>query len=334
VWLDAGLTSDIGINFNQARYADGYLVVATVNGAIRLSGPIANGGRLSGNIDIDRADITVPDGFGGASGIIDVDHVRPPSPVAATLARARIDERASSTTTPSRPLALDLTISAPNQVFIRGRGLDAEVGGAVQLGGTIADIQPVGGLELIRGRLSSLGQRIDFDEGSVTLIGDMDPFINLVARTQGNEITVIVTVAGRASAPEVTFTSDPMLPQDEVLSRLIFDRSVGELSPLQLAQLAAAAAELAGGGSGSGSLLGSLREAAGLDDLDIVTDQEGNAAVRAGAYIDDNIYLGVEAGAGESRVTIDLEVTDSLRARAGTSTNGNSSLGVFYEQDY
>jgi translocation and assembly module TamB len=56
--------------------------------------------------------------------------------------------------------------------------------------------------------------------------------------------------------------------------------------------------------------------------------------VRAGAYIDDNIYLGVEAGAGESRVTIDLEVTDSLRARAGTSTNGNSSLGVFYEQDY
>ncbi|WMT92024.1 translocation/assembly module TamB domain-containing protein [Pelagibacterium sp. H642] len=334
VGLDAGLTSDIGITFNEARYADGYLVVATLNGAIRLSGPIANGGTLGGNIDIERADITVPDGFGGAVGVIDVDHVRPPSPVAATLARARIDQRASSAGTPTRPLALNLTISAPNQVFIRGRGLDAEVGGAVQLGGTIADIQPVGGLELIRGRLSILGQRIDFDEGSVTLIGDMDPFINLVARTEGNDITVIVTVSGRASAPEVTFTSDPMLPQDEVLSRLIFDRSVGDLSPLQLAQLAAAAAELAGGGSGSGSLLGSLREAAGLDDLDIVTDEEGNAAVRAGAYIDDNIYLGVETGTEETRVTIDLEVTEQLRARASTSTNGNSGLGVFYEQDY
>src|SRR5690606_17345390 len=125
-----------------------------------------------------------------------------------------------------------------------------------------------------------------------------------------------------------------MLPQDEVLSRLIFDRSVGELSPLQLAQLAAAAAELAGGGSGSGSLLGSLREAAGLDDLDIVTDAEGNVAVQAGTYIDDNIYLGVEAGAGESRVTIDLDITDALRARAATGTDGNSSVGVFYEQDY
>jgi translocation and assembly module TamB len=309
-------------------------VVATLTGNLSLSGPIANGGRLAGNVDVARADITVPDGFGGAVSVIDVDHVRPPSPVAATLARARIDQRASSTTTPGVPLELAISISAPNQVFIRGRGLDAEVGGSVQINGNVADIQPVGGLELIRGRLSILGQRIDFDEGTVTLIGDLDPFINLVARTQGNDITVIVTVVGRASAPEVTFSSDPMLPQDEVLARLIFDRGVGELSPLQLAQLAAAAAELAGGGSGSGSLLGSLREAAGLDDLDIVTDSEGNVGVRAGAYIDDNIYLGVEAGAAESRVTIDLDITEHLRARGTTSTTGNSGVGLFYEQDY
>lgn len=334
VGLDSGFNSDVSVNFNEARYADGSLVVATLNGNLRLTGPIANGGRLAGNIDIARADITVPDGFGGAVSVVDVDHVRPPSPVAATLARARIDQRASSTGTPGVPLELGITISAPNQVFIRGRGLDAEVGGAVQINGNLADIQPVGGLELIRGRLSILGQRIDFDEGTVTLIGDLDPFINLVARTQGNDITVIVTVSGRASAPEVTFSSDPMLPQDEVLARLIFDRGVGELSPLQLAQLAAAAAELAGGGSGSGSLLGSLRAAAGLDDLDIVTDSEGNVGVRAGAYIDDNIYLGVEAGAGESRVTIDLDITDQLRARGTTSTTGNSGVGLFYEQDY
>lgn len=334
VGLNAGLNSDIAINFDQARYADGNLVVATLNGNLRLTGPIANGGRLAGNIAVARADITVPDGFGGAVSVIDVDHVRPPSPVAATLARARIDQRASSTTTPGVPLELAISISAPNQVFIRGRGLDAEVGGAVQINGNVANIQPVGGLELIRGRLSILGQRIDFDEGTVTLIGDLDPFINLVARTEGSDITVIVTVSGRASSPEVTFSSDPMLPQDEVLARLIFDRGVGELSPLQLAQLAAAAAELAGGGSGSGSLLGSLREAAGLDDLDIVTDSEGNVGVRAGAYIDDNIYLGVEAGAGESRVTIDLDITEQLRARGTTSTTGNSGIGLFYEQDY
>src|SRR5690606_2292061 len=124
--------------------------------------------------------------------------------------------------------------------------------------GNIANLQPVGGFELIRGRLSILGQRIDFDSGSVTLIGDLDPFVDLNARIAGNGITVIVRVTGGASEPEITFSSDPMLPQDEVLSRLIFDRGVGELSPLQIAQLAAAAAELAGGGGGGG-LVNSLR---------------------------------------------------------------------------
>lgn len=336
VGLDANFTSDIRIALNEARYADGYLVVATLNGNLAVTGPLANGGSVSGNIDIARADITVPNAFGGSGSPLDVDHVSPPPAVAATLARARIDQRASTEAArPMTPIALDITISAPNQVFIRGRGLDAEVGGAVRLTGNVSAIQPVGSFELIRGRLAILGQRIDFESGSVTLIGDLDPFINLVATTQGNDITVIVTVAGRASAPEVTFSSNPMLPQDEVLSRLIFNRGVGELSALQLAQLAAAAAELAGGGSGGGSLLGSLREAAGLDDLDIVTDQEGNAAVRAGAYIDDNIYLGVEAGAGgNSRVTIDLDITDELRARGAAGADGNTSVGVFYEQDY
>lgn len=333
--LDApAFTSDLRFTLNNARYADGNLLVATLNGSLALTGPVGRGGLLSGNIAIARADITVPEAIGGGGALIDVDHRNPPPAVSQTLARARVDERASSAGGSGPALGLDVTISAPNQVFIRGRGLDAEAGGALRITGTVNDIAPVGALNLIRGRLSILGQRIDFESGSVTLIGDLDPFIDFVARTSGEGITVFVTVTGRASAPEINFSSEPMLPQDEVLARLIFNRGVGELTPLQLAQLAAAAAELAGAG-GNTSLMDGLRQAAGLDDLDIITDDEGNAAVRAGRYIDDNIYLGVEAGAGgQSRVTIDLDITDSLTARGATGTDGNSSIGIFYEQDY
>src|SRR5690606_30117486 len=115
----------------------------------------------------------------------------------------------------------------------------------------------------------------------------------------------------------------------EVLARLLFNRGVDQLSPLQLAQLAAAAAELAGGSDTS--LLGSLRSATGLDELDIVTTDEGNAAVRAGRYIQENVYLGVEAGAGgTTRGTINLDLTDNLRVRGGVGSNGDSDLGIFY----
>ena len=137
----------------------------------------------------------------------------------------------------------------------------------------------------------------------------------------------------RASAPEIGFSSNPVLPQDEVLSRLIFNRSMGELSPLQLAQLAGAAAELVGGGGGG--LVDSLRGAAGLADLDVVTDDQGNVGVQAGTYLQDNVYLGVTAGAnGQSKVTINLDVTEDLTIKGAAGQDGNSSLGVFFEKDY
>ena len=203
----------------------------------------------------------------------------------------------------------------------------------VGLTGPVVNIQPVGAFELIRGRLSILGQRITFDEGTVTLVGDLDPFLNFVARSSGRDITVFITVSGRVSDLKVEFSSQPELPQDEVLARLIFNRGLNELSPFQIAQLAAAAAELAGGSDTS--LVGNLRAATGLDDLDVVTDSEGNAALRAGRYITDNVYLGVEAGAkGTTKGTINLDITENLKARGGVGSDGDSSLGVFYERDY
>jgi translocation and assembly module TamB len=329
----AGFPADLRVALDQARYADGDMVVATVNGNLAIAGALTRDPLLSGRIDVERAEITVPDSFGGGAAAIDVIHRNAPPAVRATLARARAND---GTPTPSaRPsvMRLDVTVSAPARIFIRGRGLDTEVGGDVRLTGPVTDIQPVGGFRLIRGRLSILGQRITFDEGTVTLIGDLDPYLDFVARSAGNDITVFITVRGRVSDLDIGFSSQPELPEDEVLAQLIFNRSLSELSALQIAQLAAAAAELAGGGNSS--LLGSLRSATGLDDLDVVTDSEGNAAVRAGRYIQDNIYLGVEAGAqGTTRGTINLDITEDLKARGGMGSDGDSSLGIFYERDY
>ncbi|WP_051960723.1 translocation/assembly module TamB domain-containing protein [Devosia riboflavina] len=334
VGLSGQFPADLRVALNSARYSDGEIFLATVSGGLTLTGNITGTPLLAGTLNIENANITVPEGFGGGTPLIDVTHIDTPPAVQQTLQRARIDAAGAPVPqTRSSGLLLDVTINAPNQIFIRGRGLDAEVGGSVRLAGPLNNIQPVGAFSLNRGRLSVLGQRLDFETGTVTMLGDLDPQLYFVARTEGDGITVFVTIAGRASAPEVTFTSNPTLPQDEVLSRLIFKRSMGELTPLQLAQLAGAAAELVGGGGGG--LVDGLRGAAGLADLDVVTDSEGNVGVQAGTYLQDNIYLGVTAGAnGQSKVTINLDVTNDLVVRGTAGQNGDSSVGVFYEQDY
>ncbi|UXN75585.1 translocation/assembly module TamB domain-containing protein [Devosia sp. A8/3-2] len=277
--LSANFPADLRIALNSARYADGNLFVATASGQLALTGNLTGSPLLSGDVFVEEANITVPDSFDGGAELIDVNHVHTPPAVEQTTARAKVDERGRPIpqTRPSG-VVLDVNVNAPNQIFIRGRGLDAEVGGSVRLTGPLTDIQPVGAFSLNRGRSAILGQRVTFQSGEVTTVGDMDPFLNFVAETEGEGITVYVTVSGRASDIAVSFTSTPMLPRDEVLSQLIFKRSMSELSPLQLAKLAGAAASLMGGG-GNG-LVDSLRSAAGLDDLDIVTDDAGNVAVQ------------------------------------------------------
>src|SRR5690606_13234675 len=330
---DAGFPADIRIQLNQARYADGDMVVATVSGNLAVGGALARDPQISGELNVDRAEIAVPDNFGGSAASLDVIHKNAPAGVRETLVRARANDGTPVPSSRPSVLRLNVGINAPARIFVRGRGLDAELGGRVQLTGPVTDIQPVGGFTLIRGRLGILGQRITFDEGTVTLVGDLDPYLDFVARSDSGDTIVYINVRGRVSALDISFSSQPELPEDEVLARLIFNRSISELSPLQIAQLAAAAAELAGGGNTN--LLGSLRDAVGLDDLDVVTDSQGNAAVRAGRYIQENIYLGVEAGAGgTTRGSINLDITEDLKARGAIGSDGDTSLGVFYERDY
>ncbi|HVL20598.1 MAG TPA: translocation/assembly module TamB domain-containing protein [Amaricoccus sp.] len=336
VTLAPGYPADLTARINNVVYTDGAFVSTRANGNLAMRGPlIGRGGMLSGAIDLGRTEISVAEGLGaGAQALAQVEHLAPPPPVELTLKRARLDQPSERAESSPPQIGLDIRVRAPNQIFVRGRGLDVEVGGELRVQGTMADIQPVGQFDLRRGRLSILGQRIDFDEGSVQLVGNLDPLLRFVAETQSGDVTAIVTVEGRASAPKITFSSEPPLPQDEVLARVLFNRTTDTLSPFQLAQLAAAAAELAGGGGGPG-IMEQLRNATGLDDLDVVTAEDGSTAVRAGRYVSDNVYVDVQSDTrGVSQAQVNYEISNSLTARGSVGTDGNTTLGLFFERDY
>ena len=137
-------------------------------------------------------------------------------------------------------------------------------------------------------------------------------------------------MTGPANDPSFTFSANPALPQDEVLARLIFQQGTTDLSPLQIAQLAEAAASLAGVG-GSTGLLENLRSQIGVDDIDIKTTADGQTAVGVGKYINDNIYLGVDS---TGRVSVDLKLGGGLKARGAVTTEGGGEVGVFYEGEF
>ena len=224
-------------------------------------------------------------------------------------------------------------IDAPNQVFVRGRGIDAELGGQIRLTGTARNIIPIGQLELIRGRVDLLGRRFTMTEGLIELQGSLVPVIRLVAETQRDNITTRIIIDGEIRDPDITFESNPQLPEEEVLSQLLFGRGLDSISALQAAQLANAIAVLAG--RGSEGIVSNLRDSVGLDDLDLTTDEEGDISVRAGKYLSDNLYTDVQVEAdGTSKINLNLDVSQELTARGSVGSDGDSTVGLFYERDY
>lgn len=331
IGISGDLPADIAVNLDNAGYSDGQTFATVLNGQMQLGGSLLRDPKLSGRINVGKTDITIPESFASNAELLEVSHLSPSDKTRRTL--ERLTQASPAPTPTSRPsiLQLDLSINAPNQIFVRGRGLDAELGGAIMVRGPMTNLTPIGQFDLRRGRLSLLGQRFNLQEGSVTLTGSLDPLLSFTVQTVSGDVTAFIFLKGRASDLKVTFASQPELPEDEVLAQIIFGQSLSNLSPLQITRLAAIAVELTGGQSPQ--LVDGIRNGLGLDDLDVVDDGQGNAAVKAGKYINEKVYLGVQAGQ-ETEATINLDITDSLTARGAVSSGGDTSLGVFFENDY
>ncbi len=164
-----------------------------------------------------------------------------------------------------------------------------------------------------------------------------NPTLDIEASTTADTVTATIDITGTAQSPQITFSSTPTLPQDEILSRLLFGSSVTQLTPLQAVQLAAALNSLRSSGGGLNPM-GKLRNAAGLDRLRFYGADQATGrgpAVGAGKYIAKNIYVEVTTDArGFTATQIEVALTRTLRLLSTVSSLGDSSLSARYSHNY
>lgn len=334
IGLSQGMPADLAITVDNGRYSDGRIVTADIGAALKVSGPLAGGGLLSGTVNVKDANIAIPQSLPGSLSPLAVRHVNAPKPVREQVAELKQDMGETGGGSGSGGLSLDVTVNAPARIFVRGRGLDAELGGSLRIVGTTAQPQAIGGIALRRGQLDVLTRRLAFSQGSVTFTGSLTPTLNFVATTTASSTTINVTISGSAADPVIALSSSPSLPQDEILAQLLFDKSMTSLSPTQIAQLAAAVATLTGG-SDQGPLA-QLRKSLGLDAVDLNVAGPGGPSLSVGKYINDNIYLGVEQGTGRdsSKVKVDIDLSRNLKARGEVGATGSSKAGIYFEKEY
>lgn len=333
VALTGDFAGNLDIALRNLTLVDPRIYEVHLGGDISVDGPLAGGASITGRIDVDDAEIKIPSGLGGAADIPDITHVGETGSSHLTRERAGLI-KSDADGAGGVPVAypLDILISAPQQIFVRGRGLNAELGGQFRIGGTTANVSPQGALELIRGDLDLLGQRLEFDEATISMQGDLVPDLRMVASSSNGTIRAQIVIEGPVTDPEITLSSEPELPEDEVLAQLFFNKPISDLTPLEVAQLAAAVRELSGG---SGGLFNSIREGLGVDNLDFSADEEGTTSVTAGKYISERIYSDVTASSdGTTEIHLNYEITKDFKAKAGFDNEGNTGIGISFERDY
>ncbi|MEO0694426.1 MAG: translocation/assembly module TamB domain-containing protein, partial [Pseudomonadota bacterium] len=256
VTLDGAFPAQIDVGLNNVVVTDNVNYTSLLNGGISVTGPLTGGAAVGGTIDVGETTVRVPSSTVSTLGAIpDITHIGETRPQLRTRERAGLvatgDDAGSSGGGGSVAFPLDITINAPSRIFIRGRGINAELGGELQISGSTADTISTGEIELIRGRIDVLNRRFDLTEGQVELQGRFEPYVLLVAETTTDTGTASIIVQGPPEDIEVTFESSPEAPQDQILAQIIFGRDISQLSAFQALQLANAVATLAGvGGEG------------------------------------------------------------------------------------
>ncbi len=181
---DSGFPGNIRITSRNAKLVANDVVTAVANMSLTLSGPLTRDPKIGGRVDVVSMDISIPERLPTTlRPLAGTRHVDATPEAAARLAmEAKAKARAGRK--PAFDAALDLAVSAPNHVFVHGRGIDAELGGQLRLRGRLSNPVTIGGFDLRRGRMSVAGTRLDFTQGRISFAGSLTPQLDLVAQTQ------------------------------------------------------------------------------------------------------------------------------------------------------
>ncbi len=238
-----------------------------------------------------------------------------------------------------KPWRLDVRARATKALRVSGLGLASEWSADLKIGGVPDNPAITGRADLIRGNYEFSGREFDLERGIILFDGSVpaNPSLDIAANAGTTGLNATIRVTGNALKPEISFSSVPALPEDELLSRLLFGTSITNLSAPEALQLAAAVAALQDG-SGGLNPINAVRRAAGLDRLRILPadPQTGQGtSVAAGKYVTRRLFAEIITdGQGYSATQVEYQVTRWLSLLSSISTLGRQSANVRVSKDY
>ncbi|WP_296817866.1 translocation/assembly module TamB domain-containing protein [Brevundimonas sp.] len=325
--LRLGSASNLTLQLTDFRVVDTDLATARGTGTLRVNRAESGAITLAGDLNVTEAVFSAED-LPNSSRVVELDVIEINRPGGLEDETEESEEEAEARRSNSA-IRLDIGLSSDGGgVFVTGRGLDVELALNAEVGGSLASPVLSGSALVVRGDYQFGGRRFIFERGGrISLSTNPERIrLNLTATREDPTLTARIRVTGTAARPIITLTSTPQLPQDEILSQVLFGRSASQLSPIEAAQLASSVAALAGGGGFD--VIGNLREFAGLDRLSFGGDASG-LTVAGGKYIGDDLYFEVIGGGAEgAAVQVEWRARRNISVISRVGGEGEARISV------
>jgi len=333
IQLSGGLKKkqlDVLLSLTKAKIVRRPEVEAVVSGSVKLSGQIRRPS-LTGQLMVDRADF-LP------------DNIVTPNPAMLVNFDADAEQeeqlRVEAQSKPF-PVEMDIKVDMPDQLYVNASLIDSVWGGNLRLRDASNGLSVQGAIEPRRGFVDFVGKPFQLIDGSVELDGAIParPVLNnLTAEYSRSDITARLVLNGNISAPQCRLESTPPLPEDEILSHVLFKRDTSRISPYQAIQIASAAQQLSSGLSGPGFLY-QFRRAVGVDTLELRESEveDGDSSVAAGKYITPELYVEVSStlgGEGQTDMTAEYEINRHFSVETSAGPRMRPGIGLNWKTDY
>jgi hypothetical protein len=211
-----------------------------------------------------------------------------------------------------REIALQINLQLHDNLVVRTPQAQIRAGGRLLLQGTVAHPVILGTIETQDGRVTFRRNRFIL-ENAVVRFDDprrINPYLDLRATTRIRTYDVTMWLRGRADDLTIRLSSEPPLPQEDLLALVTLGATRSELGSSGALTFAGEAAQLL-----SRDLLGLDPDTPFVDILEFGRSEAGDNQVRVGKRLDDRttvIYSGSFAEGGKQKLRIEYQVIGPL----------------------
>jgi autotransporter translocation and assembly factor TamB len=243
------------------------------------------------------------------------------------------EEKKREEAVPPIPLDANVEIELGREIRFSGMGLKTGLTGKLRVSKAGEKIAANGNIDMEKGSYKSYGQDLAIKRGKIAFNGPLDnPWLDVEATrlSKDEKVTAIVNVSGPLKTPKTRLSSNPPLPETDVLAYLVTGGPLDQVGQSEGEMVAGAA--LAYGSSRVGWIANKL----GFSEFEIKQGKTlEDTLVQAGRYLAPGFYVGAKVGLFNNQAALVMKrrLTENLNLETQAGTAQRVKINYEFDTD-